>query len=91
MNASLDSTVARADTENIWDVVHSIREGLLAYTIIAVASAALILSSFENGRKIIQRMLWFLDGLLGGAPHTVKLPGPHGLPLVGNLFHVSLS
>lgn len=88
MNASLGSTVARADTKDISQVVHSVGEGLLVYTIIAVASVALVLSGFENGRKILQHIFWFIDGLLGGAPRTVALPGPSGLPLVGNLFHV---
>lgn len=91
INASLHSTDTHADTEGILQVVHSVRGSLLGYTIIAAVSAALVLSGFENGRKFLQRIFWFLDGLLGGAPHTVTLPGPSGLPLVGSLFHVSFS
>ncbi|EOD47511.1 putative cytochrome p450 phenylacetate 2-protein [Neofusicoccum parvum] len=52
----------------------------------AVALTAVLLSGFEAGRKLILRVLWFFDGLLGGAPHSVSLPGPPGLPIVGNLF-----
>ena len=91
MNASFNSTVFRADTEDVLQAVHSVRKSLIVYTIIAVAFATLALSGHENGRKVLQRIFWFLDGLLGGAPHTVTLPGPSGLPLVGNLFHVSCS
>ena len=91
MNASFDLNVTRADTEDIFYVVNGIRESPLIYTLTAVAFAALVLSGFENGRKVFQRIAWFLEGILGGAPHTITLPGPSGLPLVGNLNHVSFS
>jgi hypothetical protein len=35
------------------------------------------------------RLVWSIEGILGGAPHTLTLPGPPGLPFVGNLLQVS--
>lgn len=91
MNASFNSTVFRADAEDVLQAVHSVRKSLIVYTIAAVAFATLALSGLEDGRKVLQRLFWFLGGLFGGAPHNVALPGPSGLPLVGNLFDVSYS
>lgn len=89
MSASSNSTVIRADTEDIFHLVNSIRESPIITIFVAVALAAVALSGFDNGRKAIQRFAWFLDAMLGGAPHTVTLPGPSGLPLIGSLFQVS--
>lgn len=59
------------------------------YTFALAALAVVILTGFQDGRKALQRVVWFLDGLLGGAPHIVTLPSPPGLPLIGNLIQVS--
>ena len=91
MNASFNSTMTRADTEDVLHLVNDFRESPIVCTFIAVALAAIALSGFENGRKALQRFVWLLDRMLGGAPHTVTLPGPSGLPLLGNLTHVSYS
>ncbi|KAI0458560.1 putative cytochrome P450 phenylacetate 2-hydroxylase [Xylaria acuta] len=50
-----------------------------------VLISSMFLSLFENGRKFLKRPFWLLDAALGGAPHTIMLPGPPGLPVVGNL------
>lgn len=94
MSASFNLTATRAKTEDSLHVFNGVRESPIVYTFAAVALAtvalaAVVLSGFEDGRKALQRIVWFLDGMLGGAPHTVTLPGPPGLPLVGNLIHVS--
>lgn len=83
-------TAARAETEEAFHVINGVRESRIVYTLAAVALAAVIMSGFV-GRKVLQRIFWFLDGILGGAPRTVELPGPSGLPLIGNLTHVSCS
>lgn len=46
------------------------------------------LSTFQTGRKILQRTLWVLEKAVGGAPHRVTLPGPSGVPVLGNLIEV---
>lgn len=93
MSASFNSTATRAESEDALHVVNGVRESPIVYTFAAVALAtvalAAVLSGFEDGRKALQRIVWFLDGMLGGAPHTVTLPGPPGLPVVGNLIDVS--
>jgi len=89
MSSSFNSTATRAETKDALQVVDSIQEPRIVYTFAAIALAAIVLSVFENGRKALQRIVWFLDGMLGGAPHTVTLPSPRGLPLVGNLIQVS--
>lgn len=94
MSASFNSTATRAETEDALHVVIGVRESRIVYTsaavaLAAVALAAVVLSGFEDGRKALQRIVWFLDGMLGGAPHTVTLPSPPGLPLIGNLIQVS--
>lgn len=62
------------------------------YTYAAVVLAAVTcLGGLKAGRHLARRCLWFLDGLLGGAPHTVDLPGPPGLPVVGSLIQLTRS
>lgn len=91
-NASLYSNATGVETEKALQVVNNgVRESPIVYTFVAVALAIVLLSGFEDGRKALQRIFWFLDGMLGGAPHTVTLPGPPGLPLVGNLKQVSFT
>lgn len=53
-------------------------------------ATVLFLSGFAAGRKLLLQVFWFFDSMLGGAPHTVTLPGPVGYPIVGNLYDVSL-
>jgi hypothetical protein len=61
---------------------------IIVYSSIAALLAVILAGGFEIGRKAVLRTIWFCDQILGGAPHTVSLPGPPGLPLVGNLFDV---
>ncbi|KAH8701134.1 putative cytochrome P450 phenylacetate 2-hydroxylase [Talaromyces proteolyticus] len=88
MSASFKSTATCAKTEDDLPVATSIREPSIVYTLAAIALAAVILTVFDDGRKALQRTVWFLDSILGGAPHTITLPGPPGLPLVGSLTHL---
>ncbi|KAI6778355.1 putative cytochrome p450 phenylacetate 2- protein [Emericellopsis cladophorae] len=64
------------------------RERALAYAVAAFVLFATCLSAFKSGRLVLQRILWSLDAVLGGAPRTVSLPGPPGLPIVGNLLEL---
>ena len=89
MSASFESSATPAEAGDAPNLVNGFGESLIAYAFALVVLAAAILSRFEKGRKVIQRLVWLLDGVLGGAPHTVMLPGPPGLPVVGNLIQVS--
>ena len=80
------------ETGKVLQVVNDgARDSHHVYTLAAVALALVLLSGFHDGRKILQRFYWFLNEMLGGAPHDVPLPGPPGLPLVGNLKQVSFT
>jgi len=87
MTVSLNSTTTQAQTDDA--LLSSVQDSRLLYTFGAIALTAVVLSGFESGRKAIQRVFWFIDHLFGGAPHAITLPGPPGLPLVGNLKQVS--
>ncbi|KAI9660600.1 MAG: hypothetical protein M1821_009952 [Bathelium mastoideum] len=89
MNALSDSCPNCTEIENVSHIVNGAQQSRLVYLSTALALAAVVLSGFEAGRKALLRIVWFLDGMLGGAPHTVTLPGPAGLPFVGNLFHLA--
>lgn len=89
MDTTHNSTVTSGRAEVASVLINEARELNIFYTSVAVAATALLLSGFQAGRKVLSRILWFFDSLLGGAPHTVSLPGPPGLPIVGNLLEVS--
>lgn len=76
---------------NLASLVYGYREHGFELALIAILVTAVFFSGFKSGRTIFRHILWFLDGLLGGAPHTVSLPGPSGLPIVGSLLDVSLN
>lgn len=88
METPYNSTVTSGRAEVVSILVNGARDLSIFYTSAAVAATALLLSGFQAGRKVLSRILWFFDSLLGGAPHTVSLPGPPGLPIVGNLLEV---
>jgi hypothetical protein len=83
-----NSTVTSTSSQVSIDFHNGIRGQGIFYASAAVALTAVLLSGFEAGRKVLLRILWFFDGMLGGAPHSVTLPGPPGLPIIGNLFEV---
>lgn len=90
MSTYFNMTTLRAETEDALHLVKGVREPHIVYTFAAVVLAAVVtLSGFEDGRKILRRIFWFLDSMLGGAPHAITLPGPPGVPLAGNITHVS--
>lgn len=57
-----------------------------AATIIAGVA---LLNAVIGGKKWLQSIFFAVDRFFGGATHKVALPGPTGLPLVGNLYQVS--
>ena len=89
MDISFDSNMSRMGVEEAFHPANGIQERSVLCTCAAVALAAVLLTISEAGHKAFRRIAWFIDGMLGGAPHSVTLPGPPGLPLVGNLTHVS--
>lgn len=89
MDTPLNSTVTGARLGVTSHLVYGVQSVSIVYACAAVALTTLVLSGFEAGRKLLSRILWFFDSLLGGAPHTVSLPGPPGYPIVGNLLEVS--
>lgn len=89
MDALSNSTMTSPMAGVTSNLLNGVRDLSIAYAFTAVALTALFLSGFEAGRKILNRILWFFDGILGGAPHTVALPSPPGLPIVGNLLEAS--
>ena len=89
MSAFINSTEPIIEAGEALQVANAVPESRVIYKLAAIALATIILSGFESGRKALLQIWWFLDGILGGAPHSVTLPGPPGLPLVGNLTQVS--
>lgn len=59
--------------------------------LVTAAAVVVVLRSFKAGRKLTNGIYQGIDRLFGGAAHTVRLPGPAGYPLVGNLYQVRLS
>ncbi|KAI9712397.1 MAG: hypothetical protein M1820_001610 [Bogoriella megaspora] len=87
MDVSFNSTIVTpTNPEDILYTVNDAGGSHFVYYLIALALAAIILSGFEDGRKSLRSMLCSLDGMLGGAPHTITLPGPPSLPIIGNLL-----
>ncbi|KAF4311842.1 putative cytochrome p450 phenylacetate 2- protein [Botryosphaeria dothidea] len=89
MSTVFNSTVTLAEAEVTSNFVNDTRALGIFHASAAVALTAVLLSAFDAGRKLLLRVLWFFDGLLGGASHSVTLPGPPGLPIVGNLLELS--
>ena len=89
MNTSFGSSPTPAEAGNGLNLFDGFRQSLIVYTFAVFVLAAAFLGRFGDVRKAIQRLGWLLDGVLGGAPHTVTLPGPSGFPVVGNLIQVS--
>lgn len=69
--------------------VNGLLKGRMVYAMATLVLATILMSTFHSGRKSLLRIVWLLDSLAGGAPHTVTIPGPPGLPLIGSLFEVN--
>ncbi|PTU19915.1 hypothetical protein P175DRAFT_0439613 [Aspergillus ochraceoroseus IBT 24754] len=91
MGTSLNMTAAHAERQIALGATDDVQGTRIVYTLAAVALAATVLSRFEGGRKILERVYWFLNSLLGGAPRTISIPGPRGLPIMGNLIQMQNS
>ncbi|KAJ4413906.1 hypothetical protein N0V82_008261 [Gnomoniopsis sp. IMI 355080] len=86
--SSNSTTLTGSRAVVISDLVQGAQDLSVFYASAVVGLTALLLGGLKSGRKVISRFLWFIDGLLGGAPHSVTLPGPPGLPIVGNLLEL---
>ena len=89
MSASHNSSAIPVEAGKVLGLIDGVGESHIIYTLAALILATVVLSRFAGGRTALQRLLRSLDGMLGGAPHTVALPGPTGFPLIGNLIQVS--
>lgn len=88
-NSSFDSTETLLDAEVHAGLIRAAKNISFLHASALITIAAVLLGGFAAGRKILVRIFWFFDRLLGGAPHTVDLPGPPGVPVFGNLLEVS--
>ncbi|KAL9019962.1 MAG: hypothetical protein Q9180_008663, partial [Flavoplaca navasiana] len=87
MDSFLNTTTPRVVmTEPALTSVNGVLKGRMVYALATLVLAAILMSTFQAGRKSLLRLIWFLESLAGGAPHTVTIPGPPGLPLIGSLF-----
>ena len=89
MNVPSNSSVPLLENTVVSYIVATTRGFPLLYTLVAIVLSAVALGQFKTGRSALWGVAYFLDGLLGGSKHTVTLPGPRGLPLVGSLVEVS--
>ncbi|KAL8883080.1 MAG: hypothetical protein Q9198_000003 [Flavoplaca austrocitrina] len=89
MDNFLNSTTPRVVmTEPALTSVNGVLKGRMVYALATLVLATILMSTFQSGRKSLLRIVWFLESLAGGAPHTVTIPGPSGLPLIGSLFEL---
>lgn len=88
-NSSFNSTETLLDAEVPLGFIHAAKNLSFLHASALITITAVLLGGSEAGRKFVLRTLWFFDRLLGGAPHTVDLPGPPGVPVFGNLLEVS--
>ncbi|KAH6638466.1 putative cytochrome P450 phenylacetate 2-hydroxylase [Boeremia exigua] len=87
-NSSFNSTETVSGTEVPLGFIYAAKNLSVLHASAVVAITAVLLGGFEAGRKFLLRIFWFFDRLLGGAPHTVDLPGPPGVPVFGNLLEL---
>lgn len=81
-------SVANGTFYGAQDALKGVNGPLFSFAVL-IAAFLSVMSGFGIGYKQLQRLFWFFDRMMGGAPHAVTLPGPPGLPLVGNLLEVS--
>ena len=89
MSALRDSSAIPVEAEDGLEFIDGVGGSNIIYTFAALILATVVLRRFADGCIALQRLLRSLNGMLGGTPHTVTLPGPPGFPLIGNLIQVS--
>lgn len=89
MGSSFNWTVSPTRNDYSSYMLNGIKEPAVLYTLVLVISSAILLTRCDHGVKVLQLIVQFIDGMLGGASHKITIPGPAGLPLVGNLMDVS--
>ena len=68
--------------------LHDLTSAVSLRSTVTIAAVA-FLSAVIGGTKWLQLIFFAVDRFFGGATHKIALPGPTGLPLVGNLYQVS--
>lgn len=63
----------------------------LVFAILCSLFLAMFAGGFDSYFKVLKHTGAWLEQILGGAPRNITLPGPQGLPLIGNLLQVSQS
>jgi phenylacetate 2-hydroxylase len=69
--------------------LHVLTSAVSLRSTVTIIAGVAVLSAVIGGTKWLQSIFFAVDRFFGGATHKVALPGPTGLPLVGNLYQVS--
>ncbi|KAI0399289.1 putative cytochrome P450 phenylacetate 2-hydroxylase [Xylaria palmicola] len=89
MSSSYGLAFSRLGQNHTSHIASDSRESYSAHAIVTgFILTIIILSLFKSGRSALLRVAGHIDHVFGGAPTTVTLPGPPGLPIVGNLLQL---
>lgn len=75
-------------TKDVVDAIDRIHDSPVLRILTTIVLFAIVLSTFEEGRKALRQAVWSINSILGGSAHNVSIPGPIGLPVVGNIIKV---